>query len=72
MNIIVTQISIGILVRSASKAAAPFANVAETKMPVITIRTAMSFWMLLPKYFEIMLGIVYPSFRTDMNPEKKS
>ena len=59
-------------VRSVSKPAAPFAKVAETKIPVITIRTAMNFWILVPRYFEIMFGIVYPSFRTDMNPEKKS
>ena len=72
MNISVVQISISILVRFVSKPAAPFAKVAETKMPVMIIRTAMNFWTLPPKYFEMMLGIVNPSFRTDMNPEKKS
>ena len=72
MNITVTQISIGILVMSVSSPAAPFAKVAETKIPVSITRTAMNFWTLVPKYFETMFGIVNPSFRMDMNPEKKS
>ena len=55
-----------------SKTAAPFANVAATGTQVTMMRTAMNFWILLPKYFEIMFGSVNPSFLTDMYPEKKS
>lgn len=72
MNIIVVQTSMEILVKFSSKSAAPFANVAETRMPVITIRIATNFRTLFPKYFEIIAGIVNPSFLIDRNPEKKS
>ena len=72
MNIAVIQISIGIFVKVVSRSAAPFAKVVETRIPVITIRTAITFWILVPRYFEMMFGIVYPSFLMDMKPEKKS
>ena len=71
-NIIVIQKIIGILVKLLSKSAAPVAKVAETRIPVITMRTAIIFCILVPKYFEMMFGIVNPSFLKDMNPEKKS
>ena len=66
------QMSTGIWVRLLTKSAAPFAKVAETRMPVTTIRIPTNIRTLFPKYFETMLGIVNPSFRIDMNPEKKS
>ena len=66
------QIRMGMFVKLLSKSAAPVANVAETRIPVITIRTAIIFRIGLPRYFEIILGIVDPSFLKDMNPEKKS
>ena len=72
MNMIKVQIRIGMFVKLLSKSAAPVANVAETRIPVITIRTAIIFRIGLPRYFEIILGIVDPSFLKDMNPEKKS
>ena len=60
------------LVRLLINSAAPVAKVAATRMPVSTIRTAIIFRILVPKYFEMMFGIVIPSFLRDMNPEKKS
>lgn len=71
-NMIKVQIRMGMFVKLLSKSAAPVANVAETRIPVITIRTAIIFRIGLPRYFEIILGIVDPSFLKDMNPEKKS
>ena len=44
----------------------------QDTIPVITIRTAIIFRIGLPRYFEIILGIVDPSFLKYMNPEKKS
>ena len=72
MNITDIQISTGIWVRLLSKSAAPFAKVADTRTPVITMRTATNFSSFVPKYFETIFGIVNPSSRKDMNPEKKS
>ena len=72
MNITIRQISIGILVKLVIKSAAPFAKVAETRMPVSTIRTARNLSVFFPKYFETILGIVNPLSLMDMNPEKKS
>ena len=43
MKIIVMQISTGVWVRLLSKSAAPFAKVAATRIPVITISTATYF-----------------------------
>ena len=72
MKIIVMQISTGIWVKLLIKSAAPFAKVAETRIPVIMIRTATNFSRPHPKYFETIFGIVRPSSLMDMNPAKKS
>ena len=72
MNIIVVQRTMLIPVRLLSRSAAPFAKVVATRIPVDIMTIAMIFWILLPRYFETICGIVNPSFRTDMYPEKKS
>ena len=72
MNITVMQIITGIWVKLAIRSAAPFAKVAATRIPVIIMRTVTNFRSPLPKYFDTILGIVNPSSRMDMNPEKKS
>ena len=72
MNIIIKQISMGMLVRLLINSAAPVAKLDATRMPVSTIRIAMILWTVVPKYFEIIFGIVSPLFLKDINPEKKS
>ena len=72
MNIAIIQINVFVLVKLAIKSAAPVAKVDATRIPVMIIRAATNFWIVLPRYFEMIFGIVEPSFLIDMNPEKKS
>ena len=57
MNIAVIQIITGMLVRLLIKSAAPFAKVAETRIPVRIMRTATYFSIRFPKYFETIFGM---------------
>ena len=59
-------------VRFARRSADPVANVDATRIPVITMMTPTNFRAPVPRYFEMISGIVNPSLRRDMNPEKKS
>ena len=59
-------------VKLLSNSAAPVANVDATSIPVITMTIAISFWIFVPRYFEMIPGIVIPSFLRERNPEKKS
>ena len=52
--------------------AEPVEKTDAIRMQVITVKTATSFWVVFPKYFETISGIVNPSFRSYRNPEKKS
>lgn len=60
------------MVKLAINVADPVEKVAATKIPVNIVINAINFCAVVPKYLEIMLGIVNPSFLKDKNPEKKS
>ena len=72
MNIIIVQISTGVFVKSPINAADPVEKAAATRIPVIIVTNATNFCTVVPRYLEMMFGMVYPSFLSDMNPEKKS
>ena len=72
MNINMTQMKVDVLVKSPISAADPFAKTAAPRTPVMIVTNATNCLAGVPRYFEIIAGIVDPSFLKDINPEKKS
>ena len=47
-------------------------KIVAPRTPFMMVTNATNCLTVVPKYFEIIAGIVDPSFLKDMNPEKKS
>ncbi len=72
MNIRIVQITVDVLVRLPINAADPVEKTEAPRTPVMIVTNATNCRAVVPRYLEIIAGIVDPSFLKDMNPEKKS